>query len=222
MPTRAAAPRSLPASALLHVSAQSQLPDLPNGCEVTSLSMLLSAAGHPADKNVLADEVDHDASQPAFAPGAKPTFASIVRWGDPADQFVGNERGAHGYAVYHQPLARLLDRHLPKRALDLTGQPLARLLDQVAGGIPVVMWVTTTLAPTDDFVTWQGPHGPVRATPLEHAVLLVGYDREHLYVNDPLRGVAALPVSRTDLLKAWDQLGQQSLTLAPEDQTRAR
>jgi len=81
----------------------SQLPDLPNGCEVTSLAMLLGAVGQPVDKNVLADQVDRDPSQPVFAAGAPPSFATITRWDDPADGFVGNIRVHYGYRVYHHP-----------------------------------------------------------------------------------------------------------------------
>src|SRR6478672_6280503 len=38
----------------LHVPAMSQLPELPNGCEATSLAMLLAAAHHPVSKLTLA------------------------------------------------------------------------------------------------------------------------------------------------------------------------
>ena len=37
----------LPKQVLIKVPAQSQLPQLKNGCEVTTLSMLLAAVGHP-------------------------------------------------------------------------------------------------------------------------------------------------------------------------------
>lgn len=64
-------------------------------------------------------------------------------------------------------------------------------------------------------MTWQGPHGAVRATPFEHAVPLVGYDENNLYVNDPLRGTAAVAVTTPDALASWDALGRQTLTIQP-------
>ena len=55
--------------------------------------------------------------------------------------------------------------------------------------------------------------GPVRATPDEHAVLLVGYDANRVYVNDPLAGQARRPVARSVFRSSWQQLGGQALSV---------
>ncbi len=211
---RASAGIALPVRALLHVPAQNQLPALPNGCEVTSLSMLLTAVGHPVAKETLAAEQPTDPSRPAFAPSGDGDndFHRVTRWGDPERGFVGDVDG-FGYGIYHRPLATLLDRVLPGRARDLTGQPFTAVLRQVAAGIPVVVWDTSTFAPVHDWVTWQSPDGTVRATQYEHAVLVVGYDAGHVYVNNPLTGAAAQAVPRAAFEAAWRQLGGQALTV---------
>jgi len=210
--TQATTPvRRLPARALLRLPAVSQLPELGNGCEVTSLAMLLTAAHHPVDKLSLAAAMPRDPTPPSFD-GAGRGFTDVTRWGDPEAGFVGNVHGTLGYAIHHVALARFLDSVIPGRSRDLTGAPVATLLRRVASGTPVLMWTTATFTPTQNWVVWQSPHGPVRAPSDEHAVLLVGYDRRHLYVNDPLTGTAARAVDRDSFLAAWTQLGRQALS----------
>src|SRR5665811_2281455 len=173
-------------SVLLSVPTQSQLPTLPNGCEVTSLSMLLTAWGRQVDKDVLAREQPTDPTSPVFS-GPPGDFYSISRWGDPNTAFVGDVEG-YGYGIYHAPLARLLNSKTQGHALDLTGRPFSEILARLRLGRPVVVWTTSTFAPTTLWVTWTTSTGPFRATPFEHAVLLVGYTRDKIIVNNPLTG----------------------------------
>jgi uncharacterized protein YvpB len=217
-PTKATANRSPAASdvfapigsVLLSVPTQSQLPDLPNGCEVTSLSMLLTAGGIPVDKDVLAREQATDPTPPVFS-GPPGDFYSISRWGNPNRAFVGNVEG-YGYGIYHAPLARLLNSKTNGHALDLTGRPFSEILARLRLGTPIVVGTTSTFAPPTRWVTWTTPEGPVRATQLEHAVLLVGYTRERLVVNNPLTGRRE-QVSPAPFIAAWQQMGRQALTL---------
>jgi uncharacterized protein YvpB len=204
-----AVPKALPASVVLQVPPQDQLPEFKNGCEVTSLSMLLTAVGHPVSKGDLAREQPHDSTPLVLGP-----HGTVQFWGNPNVGFVGSVSD-FGYGIYHGPLSKLLNQILPGRAEDLTGKPFTEDLAAVASGRPVVVWTTSTFEPTNDWVTWQSPEGPVHATWEEHAVLLVGYDATHLYVNNPLTGQAAEPVNRDDFLAAWKQLGQQALTVTP-------
>lgn len=202
-------PRS--GTALIDVPTQSQLPALPNGCEVTSLSMLLGFAQRPVDKLVLARRQDTDRGQPVFA-GTQHDFYSISRWGNPNNSFVGRVDGRYGYGIYHGPLARLLDRQLPGRSDDLTGRPFSEVLARVRQGTPVVLWTTTTFRPPSRWVTWATPNGPFRATQAEHAVLLIGYTPGHLVINNPLSGQRE-SVQAAPFLVSWQQMGRQALTV---------
>lgn len=202
---------ALPASVLLEVPPQSQLPQLPNGCEVTTLSMLLTAVGHPVDKMTLSQMIAYDPT-----PRVKSASGQVLSWGNPNVGFVGSMTvWQNGFGVYHGPVAALLDRILPGRAVDLTGKPIAVILRQLAKGIPVEIWVTTTLKPTDLWVTWQSPEGPVHTTMNEHVVLLVGYDKTDFFVNNPLNGEADQAVPKDQLLGAWRQLGEQAVSVTP-------
>ena len=198
---------------LIRVKAQSQLPQLPDGCEATSLSMLLSAVGVHVDKTTLAKEQPTDPKQPVFAT-ARHDLTRIASWGDPEQNFVGYVTGIYGYSIYHTPLARLLDTKVPGRARDLTGTSFQDVLRQVDDGMPVLMWATTTLRPTDQWVRWEGPNGPVQATFKEHAVLLVGHTSTTLIINNPLTGRRET-VDPKPFITAWRQLGRQALTVSP-------
>lgn len=209
--TRAADPPLLPA-VNLKVPAQDQGPQLENGCEVTSLSMLLAAVGHPVSKMTLASMVAKDPTPLVRGPGGE-----IISWGNPNVGFVGSVAVyADGFGVYHHPLYELLKKILPGRAVDLTGAPISVIERQLDRGVPVVMWVNSTLAPTNRFwVTWQTPEGPFTTTLDEHAVLLVGYNSEDFFINNPLTGKADVPVPKANLIGAWRQLGDQAISVKP-------
>jgi uncharacterized protein YvpB len=218
-PTRpAAAARPTPVAGsravLVTIPVLSQLPELPNGCEVTSLAMLLAGAGLPTDKLVLAREQKTNPTQPVFQPGARGDVTRIRSWGDPNQGFVGNVYGKYGYGIYHGPLFQLLATRTGARARDLTGQDFDSLIDRVDNGQAVLIWATTTLRPTTSWVTWQGPAGPFRGTFNEHAIVLVGHVGGELIINNPLTG-RRQTVPADPLIAAWRQLGGQALTIDP-------
>ena len=200
-------------SVALPVPHLQQLPELKNGCEVTSLAMLLAAVGHPVDKLALVARMPVDPTPVTFRPGGT-GLLDVQRWGDPRSGFVGNVHSYIGYGIYAPALLRLLDQQLPRRGVNLTGQPFDAVLEHIAAGTPVLAWTTTTFRPTTTWVTWQSPTGPVRATPYEHAVVVSGYDSTHLLIADPLSDDPVTTVDRTAFEQAWQQLGQQAITVA--------
>lgn len=205
----------LPASKLLTVAPQSQLPQLPNGCEVTSLSMLLSAVGHPINKMTLAAEEPKDPTKREYGPGGKTIF-----WGNPNVGFVGSVyQYANGFGIYHGPITKFINQLLPGRGEDLTGKPFTDILAVVAHGTPVILWTTATFQPTNQWTSWNTPEGPIKVTVEEHAVLLVGYNHNQLFINNPLNGEQAQPVNRQQFLAAWKQLGNQAVTILPASTT---
>lgn len=188
----------------------SQLPEFYNGCEVTSLAMLAAYLGLPLTKFDLERLLLKDET-----PLVRNPEGEIESWGDPATGFVGDIRGDDfGYAVYHQPLAKVLDNVYEPGSLDLTGAAdFAALEREVAQGKPVIVWTTETFAPTDEWVTWRTPSGSeVAATFRIHAVLLTGYDERYVYVNNPLTGQKDQQTEKSAFVAAWEQLGRQALT----------
>ena len=136
----------------------------------------------------------------------------IAYWGNPSTGFVGDITGARrGYGVYHAPIAALMNRYLPGRALDLSGGSFDSVLDQVAAGKPVVVWTTVQFAPVNNWVSWNSPSGKVVATFSEHAAVLIGYDAQTVTLADPFDGQVDR-VNRARFLASWEQMGRQAVT----------
>ncbi len=181
-----------------------QLPELDRGCEVTSLAMMLQYAGITVDKMKLANEIK------------KVDFMKDGVRGNPNEGFVGNiyTFSESGYGVYHGPLFQLAKKYLPNKAVDLTGKSIEELYKSVTSGQPVVMITNATFAPLDEdeFTTWETNSGDVSITYNEHCVVLVGYDKEFVYIRDPLSDSLDVKVPRESFEKAWVQMGSQAIS----------
>lgn len=198
-----------PTSMLLDVPWIAQKPELPRGCEVTSLAMLLRHAGIGADKMTLAAQVD------------KVPYLQSGLYGNPNDGFVGDmyTKANPGYGVYHAPIERLAERYLPGRIVKLTGMPFDELLTQHVGqGRPVWIVTNATFKNLDaaSFTTWPTASGDVQITWHDHSVVVTGYDPAFVFINDPLDASANAnkKLPREAFREAWEQMGKQAIGYA--------
>lgn len=195
-----------PASALIDAPVVRQLPELPPGCEIVSLTMLLNHYGIPKTKMEMVEEMVKDPTPAKWAGG------SVVYWGNPYTGYVGDVTGkSRGFGVYHTGLFPTLEANIPS-AVDLTGSDFDVLERQIAEGFPVVVWTTIDFKLPQAWVTWETPIGPIETTFKMHAVLLVGYDEEHVYINDPMSGKKSHQLNKEQFLATWDVMGKQALS----------
>ena len=186
-----------------------QNPELPRGCEVTSLAMLLNYKGVAVSKMTLAEQVAHDPTPLTRKNGQ--TF-----YGNPNKGFVGDMRNLsnNGFGVYHKPIHDLLQEYFPQSSLDLTGADFEDLLHFISNGTPV--WVITNATyvprPPSDFRTWFHDEGQITTTNWLHSVLMTGYDELYIYFNDPLGRVSYAEIE--NFKTAWEQMGRQAVTLS--------
>lgn len=184
-----------------------QLPELERGCEVTSLAMLLQYEGIAVDKMTLAKKIH------------KVPFRdeNYVR-SNPYDGFVGDiyTFSKSGYGVYHGPVAKLAENYIPGRIKDVTGQTIEAVYDLIDQGSPVWVITNSTFAPLpeSEFTVWNTNTGDVKITYNEHSVLIVGYDEQSIYINDPLAGNGYKEVPRNSFEQAWTQMGSQAIGIA--------
>ncbi|MGM7681242.1 C39 family peptidase [Cytobacillus sp. Hm23] len=183
-----------------------QLPELPRGCEVTSLAMLLSYAGLQIDKMELAEKIP------------KVPYYNQGLYGDPNDGFVGDmySYDNDGYAVFNKPIESLANHYMPGQIINLTGKPFELIEDYIKKGVPV--WVITTstynVVPKKYWETWETASGSIKITKKEHSVLLTGFDNKYVYVNDPLVEEKNRKLNREEFFSGWKQLGSQAITLS--------
>lgn len=199
---------SISQNKILDVPLIKQNPELKYGCEVTSLAMVLNHAGVKVSKMELYNKVKKDND-----PIQRSSSGDILKWGNPNDGFVGDMTGRRaGYAVYDQPIAQLVNEYLPDRAVNLTNQPFEKILSHVSKGYPVVVWTTGDYRLPDRPESWM--HGnQVIKTPLDlHAVVLVGYDKDNVYLNDPLSGKKKVKVNKQRFIASWKALKSRAVS----------
>ncbi len=189
-----------------------QMPELPRGCEVTSLAMLLQYRDVQVDKLTLAAEIRKNPAEYRLTNGK-------VYFGDPNEGFVGNmyTYTKPGLGVYHKPVAELAEKYLPGKIKDLTGAEFQELKIHLSDRRPVWIITNTEYKTLDDsfFQTWNTPNGPVKITTKEHSVLITGYDQNFVYFNDPLTGEKNKKAPIKDFVEAWVQMGRQAITYLP-------
>ncbi|WP_459502486.1 C39 family peptidase [Bacillus sp. C1] len=198
-------PKFLPEKMILsQVPFISQLPELKRGCEVTSLAMLLQSANIQVDKMKLAKEID------------KVPFWIGKKHGHPNEGFVGNiyTYSYPGYGAYHKPIYKLAKQYLGDRAMDLTGKNIESIYTQIRSKVPVLVVINSTFRPLSDsqFHNWETPQGMVRITYHEHSVLVTGYDKDKVYIHNPLGKEPHIAVSKNEFQAAWEQMGKQAIS----------
>lgn len=171
-----------------------QLPQLPTGCEITSLTMVLQYYGFEADKEKM-------------AAGYLPTSPSTNRYtgsdgrvygidldayfvGNPFDEDSGMICGPA--AIVTAANGYLTDQGSSLRAADYTGTQPEELYALVEQNIPVVVWVTIGMTPRQPARSgWYTESGKyVDWTNNDHCAVLVGYTDTSVWVADPLAGLA--------------------------------
>jgi uncharacterized protein YvpB len=195
-------------SRLLNVPLIKQNPELRYGCEVTSLAMVLRYAGVKVSKMELYRNVKKDKD-----PIKRSASGDILHWGNPYHGFVGDMTGRNaGYAVFDKPIVQLVNKYLPGRAVNLTNQPFENIIQHVSKGYPVAVWTTGDYRLPDRWESWR--HGnQVIKTPLDlHVVVLVGYDKNYVYINDPLSGRKNVKVNKMRFIQSWKALHSRAVS----------
>lgn len=165
----------------------SQSPRWPTGCESVSAVMLLRYLRI----GVTVDEfIEKNLEMQAFKEENGVLFGP-----DPWKCFCGSPYDADSFGCYAPVLVKALEKVFAAehqyKAVDETGTPTEKLLaDYIDRGMPVILWACIEmrepitgpqwrLADTGEMFTWISN---------EHCMLLVGYDDEKYYFNDPYNG----------------------------------
>lgn len=200
---------------VLPVSNILQKPELPTGCEITALTILLNHYGFDVDKLTMAREylpkLDFYSNGGVYY-GAdfKTTFP-----GDP-------ERELNSYGCYAGCIKTAANSYLSSvgseySGKNTTGSDLESLLHSyIDKDVPVLIWITSDNL-HESYLTdiWTTPEGEqVQWLAYEHCVVLTGYDKtsDVIYVSDPLVGNTYY--DRTMIEKRFKEMGKQSLVLS--------
>ncbi|MDE5570160.1 MAG: C39 family peptidase [Ruminococcus sp.] len=193
----------------------SQNDEYPTGCELVSASMLLNfygfdiTAGELIDKGYINQaKLEHDDENKIYC-------------ADPNESFIGDPRTESGYGCYAPALLDGLKKYLDDKyfdAVNLSGISLHDLcIEYIDFGEPVIIWASVdmiatvvienawTIRETGDKFNWISN---------EHCLVLVGYDDNNYYFNDPQKG-AVVPYKKETAEKRYKELGSQAVTIRP-------
>nr|WP_263323679.1 C39 family peptidase [Neobacillus sp. Marseille-Q6967] len=189
---------------LLQVPTLMQFPELPRGCEVTSLTMMLNFAGVQVDKLTLASEVE---KVPYLVDGV---------YGNPHQGFTGSMYTFNepGLTVYHKPIEKLANRYLPNQIDNISGESFDSVKKKLNEGKPVWVIVGSTFSylPEEYWETWNTEDGDIKVTRKVHSVLITGYDETNVYFNDPFFSEGNRSVDYQDFVTSWTQFGSQAIS----------
>lgn len=176
----------------------SQNPELPTGCEITSLTSVLNYYGINVKKETMADD--------------------YLKKGDGSyyKMFLGNPRDAGSFGCMAQPIVDAANLYFKKnnvsmKASNVSGVTFDKILEYVSQGVPMIVWNTMGMAPAYESqtltldgreYTWIAP---------EHCVVVVGYhlDNNEVYVADPMAGMVTRNLKTFE--ERYDSLKRQAV-----------
>lgn len=160
---------------------------MPLDCETSALRMGLATYGHYYSDSALFAYENPDLRAPVMGPNH-----TVVQWGDPYTNFVGNVWGSDytptGYGVYYPVIVSIARSHGMPNAYGGEGFSAATVYASLSAGHPVEVWIETNwMRPwLGTWTAWDGRR--VRYSYVEHAVTLSGVSATQVRVNDPLYG----------------------------------
>ncbi len=171
----------------LNFSYLPQNPELPTGCEITSLTSVLNYYGYNVSKTTMADKY------------LEKTGNKI---GNFWNVFVGDPT-ANGFGCYAKPIVKAANKYFATyngrhTAVDYSGAEFEELLKIVDDGKPVIIWSTmygkeeNNLREPYTTVQWTINGEKIQWIAPEHCMVLIGFDleRDVAIMADPQRGIA--------------------------------
>lgn len=190
-----------------------QYPELPTGCEITALTMVLNYYGYDVDKVTMALD---------YMPKVQAEFYRSedgrLMGPDLENYFVGDPTQDSGYICGTGAIVTAANRYLADVGSNLTAtamkdahpEELYQLLDE---GTPVVIWCTINMedrAETDGWYREDGTY--MEWSTNDHGAVLIGYDEATVTVADPI--YSRITVSREQFEKIFAERGGQCVYLS--------
>ncbi len=190
-----------------------QNPELPTGCEITSLAQTLRYWKYDIDKVTLSDN-----------------YLNIDLNGIYSlhSAFIGDPHTSSGMGCNANVLVDAANEYFGSigsdwRGMDLTGVSFDTLLFHLAEGRPVVTVVTLGLMdskPQQMYTTVSGEQ--LEFTNLQHCMTMYGYDKNKniIYTADPMRG--NVEYNMDQYRRIYDAMGKQAMVVYGDGETAGK
>ena len=189
-----------------------QYPELPTGCEITAMTMVLNYYGYNVDKVTMAMD---------YMPKVQAEFYRSedgrLMGPDLENYFVGDPTEETGYICGTGAIVTAANAYLTDVGSDMTAVAMKNaqpeeLYDLIDQGTPVVIWCTINMedrAETDGWYREDGTY--MEWSTNDHGAVLIGYDEDTVTVADPI--YSRITVSRVQFEKIFAERGGQCVIL---------
>ena len=189
-----------------------QYPELPTGCEITAMTMVLNYYGYNVDKVTMAMD---------YMPKVQAEFYRSedgrLIGPDLENYFVGDPTEETGYICGTGAIVTAANAYLTDVGSDMTAVAMKNaqpeeLYDLIDQGTPVVIWCTINMedrAETDGWYREDGTY--MEWSTNDHGAVLIGYDEDTVTVADPIYN--RITVSRAQFEKIFAERGGQCVIL---------
>lgn len=157
----------------------------PTGCEAVSATMVLNFHGYDVSTSKVISAI----------PLGESKHQVNGKWvgGNPFEVFVGHPSkglSTGSYGCFAKPLVQAMQTIAGSKVKNISGCSVDTLFEYVENGEPVVVWCVKNGNPVKSGVTWSYPDGSGKFDELvgEHCAVLIGYDSNYVYLNDPSAG----------------------------------
>ncbi|WP_339205950.1 C39 family peptidase [Paenibacillus sp. FSL K6-3182] len=186
-----------------------QKPELPNGCEITSLTAVLNYYGYDVTKTEMSDNY---LPKQAFI-----TKNNKLYGPDPYKSYAGEPRSLKGgFFSFAPPIVEAANLYFDvagrsNSTSDISGSTREEIIEQLNKGIPVVTWITLDLTPPKMNYAWYfSDTGEYYSAPINlHVVVLNGYEDGKVHVMNPLKGQVTYDADT--FFNSYDAMGSHAM-----------
>lgn len=190
-----------------------QYPELPTGCESVSATMVMQYYNSAVTETEFASQWLK----------CNNNFHSVL-WRDygpdPDKEFAGDPFSEYSYGCYAGPIVEAINNNSSVcRAEKITGRTLEELCDEyIDNDMPLLIWATMYMKESYKSASWYLDDGSKFTwTAQEHCMVLVGYDEDNYYLNDPLTGTT-VSYEKELVQQRFEELGSQAVCISPVEE----
>ncbi len=193
-----------------------QLPELPVGCEITALTILLRHCGFDAEKTDMARNYLPTSWGNARYEDGKTYKDSFFNY------FIGDPFGK-GYGCFSGAIETAAKNYIADHGggftvMNISGSHPDVLYDYLAEGTPVLCWATDGMIEPEYYETWyDNETGEQLDWYLnEHCFVLAGFNMsaDLVTLNDPMKGIIDYNINKFET--RYDQMHRQAIVILPE------
>lgn len=194
----------------LDVPYMSQEGVLPTGCELISSIMLLRYYGYSITPD---NFIENYLTRGELTLGSD----GELHGPHPSEAFIGNPYSSQGYGCYAPVIVKSLKKITggEMEVKEVGGPSLAELTETyVKNGTPVLVWATIGMRAPTSGTRWILDNGQKFTWKRsEHCLVLVGYDNECYYFNDPYDSNGVVAYEKSLAESRYNAMGSQAVVM---------